>query len=113
MSKKRYVGYSYESECQERAEFVAKGIETVRRDSCNAASKMLEKSLHILFDTEDPDKVKMYVKRQFHKLMTSKLSYVSDFIFAKEYRGLHNYSRNARVPALEMTRRAMEKDIRF
>lgn len=112
ITKKRYVGYSYESEGQERPDFLAKGIETVRRDSVNAAGKILEKSLRILFDSEDPQKVQLYVRRQFTKLMSSKLSYVSDFIFAKEYRGLQNYSRNARVPALELTRRLMEKDHR-
>lgn len=44
MSKKRYCGYKYE--CEDSAPcFDAKGIETVRRDSCNLVSKVLKKSL--------------------------------------------------------------------
>ncbi|XP_073996284.1 DNA polymerase zeta catalytic subunit isoform X2 [Rhodnius prolixus] len=38
-TKKRYVGFMYESAEQEKPEFDAKGIETVRRDGCPAASK--------------------------------------------------------------------------
>lgn len=39
-TKKRYVGYSYESVDQQEPKFDAKGIETVRRDSCSAVSKV-------------------------------------------------------------------------
>ena len=39
-SKKRYVGYKYESADQATPEFEAKGIETVRRDSCPAVAKV-------------------------------------------------------------------------
>ena len=44
MSKKRYCGYKYESETSVPV-FDAKGIETVRRDGCILAAKILEKSL--------------------------------------------------------------------
>ncbi|XP_078493222.1 uncharacterized protein LOC100183131 [Ciona intestinalis] len=56
-TKKRYVGYAYESEDQIEPIFDAKGIETVRRDGCPAVSKILEKSLHTLFKTRDVSKV--------------------------------------------------------
>ena len=39
-TKKRYVGYMYESLDQKEPVFDAKGIETVRRDSCPAVSKV-------------------------------------------------------------------------
>jgi DNA polymerase zeta len=42
LSKKRYVGFKYEHKSQDEPEFDAKGIETVRRDSCPAVAKMLE-----------------------------------------------------------------------
>lgn len=45
LAKKRYVGYMYESKEQPDAVFDAKGIETVRRDSCPAVAKIMEKSL--------------------------------------------------------------------
>ena len=39
-TKKRYIGYMYESIDQKEPVFDAKGIETVRRDSCAAVSKV-------------------------------------------------------------------------
>lgn len=39
-TKKRYCGYMYETRDQEKPEFLAKGIETVRRDGCPAVSKV-------------------------------------------------------------------------
>ena len=56
-TKKRYVGYSYESEDQLEPTLDAKGIETVRRDGCPAVAKILEQSLRVLFDTRDVSKV--------------------------------------------------------
>ena len=40
ITKKRYVGYSYESLDQKEPIFDAKGIETVRRDNCPAVEKV-------------------------------------------------------------------------
>lgn len=57
LTKKRYVGYSYESPDQTKPKFDAKGIETVRRDSCGAVSKTMEQSLRIYFEHQDIDKV--------------------------------------------------------
>ncbi len=48
-SKKRYAGYKYESPDQTEPIFEAKGIETIRRDTCPAVSKILEKSLRHVF----------------------------------------------------------------
>ncbi len=45
VTKKRYVGYKYESVDQKEPVFDAKGIETVRRDSCPAVAKIMEKSI--------------------------------------------------------------------
>jgi hypothetical protein len=42
LTKKRYVGYSYESPEQMKPIFDAKGIETVRRDTCPTVAKILE-----------------------------------------------------------------------
>lgn len=45
-TKKRYVGYMYESADQKDPVYDAKGIETVRRDGCPAVSKVSETSSH-------------------------------------------------------------------
>ncbi|KAK4468357.1 hypothetical protein MN116_008150 [Schistosoma mekongi] len=49
-AKKRYVGYAYESIDQTEPIFDAKGIETVRRDSCPFVGEILEDCLKLLFN---------------------------------------------------------------
>ncbi|KAM3727658.1 DNA polymerase zeta catalytic subunit [Dirofilaria immitis] len=81
-SKKRYVGMSYENINDIEGIFDAKGIETVRRDSCPLVSKILEKALRLLF-TNDINGMVRYLDMQLSNL--SKLP-LSDFIFSREYR---------------------------
>lgn len=66
-SKKRYVGYKIEK-LGEKPVLEAKGIETVRRDTCDAASKILAKTLKLLFTTKDLSKVKTYLQRKWAKI---------------------------------------------
>ncbi|KAK1804826.1 hypothetical protein P4O66_003665 [Electrophorus voltai] len=111
-TKKRYVGYMYESEDQKEPVFDAKGIETVRRDGCPAVAKILERSLKLLFDTRDISVVRRYVQRQCVKVLEAKAS-VQDLTFAKEYRGSASYRPGACIPALELTRKTMAYDRRL
>ncbi|XP_078322604.1 uncharacterized protein LOC111104775 [Crassostrea virginica] len=110
-TKKRYVGYSYETPDQKEPIFDAKGIETVRRDSCAAVSKILERSIKILFGCKDVSKVKEYVLRQCRKFMEGKVS-MQDCVFAKEYRGMKGYKPGACVPALEIAKKTLRQDRR-
>ncbi|XP_007426650.1 DNA polymerase zeta catalytic subunit isoform X1 [Python bivittatus] len=110
-TKKRYVGYMYETLDQKDPVFDAKGIETVRRDSCPAVSKILERSIKLLFETRDISHIKQYVQNQCMKLLEGKAS-MQDFIFAKEYRGSSAYRPGACVPALEITRKMLTYDRR-
>ncbi|XP_019624970.1 PREDICTED: DNA polymerase zeta catalytic subunit-like [Branchiostoma belcheri] len=110
-TKKRYVGYMYETPDQREPEFDAKGIETVRRDGCPAASKILECSLKTLFTSKDVSQVRRYVERQCTKLLEGRAS-MQDCIIAKEYRGMAYYRPTACVPALEITRRLLSSDRR-
>ena len=57
LSKKRYVGFAFESPPQAIPLFDAKGIETVRRDTCPAVAKIMERTLRILFTTRDLSQV--------------------------------------------------------
>lgn len=68
-----------------RPTFDAKGIETVRRDSCPAAAKMLEGALRILFDSRDLSLVKAYCCRQWARILSGRVS-VADLVFCKEVR---------------------------
>uniref|UniRef100_A0A131YTT9 DNA polymerase n=1 Tax=Rhipicephalus appendiculatus TaxID=34631 RepID=A0A131YTT9_RHIAP len=110
-TKKRYVGFSYESPDQQEPKYDAKGIETVRRDTCPAVAKLLEKMLRVLFTSKDMVAVKRFVKLQFSKILAERVS-PQDFIFAREFRGLHGYQPSACVPALEIARRQLRRDPR-
>ena len=102
-TKKRYVGFMYETPDQKEPVYDAKGIETVRRDSCQAVSKVLERSIKILFQSRDVSSVKSYVQQQCQKMMEGTVS-LQDCIFAKEFRGLSGYKPGACVPALEIAK---------
>jgi DNA polymerase zeta len=104
-SKKRYVGLSYETVDQQQGKFDAKGIETVRRDTCLIVSKILQHSLKLLFQSKDVTRVRRYVQSECEKILTNRYNLL-DFIFAKEYRGKANYHQAAPVPALRI---AMER----
>ncbi|CAF3084938.1 unnamed protein product [Rotaria sp. Silwood2] len=100
-SKKRYVGMSYETVDQQQGKFDAKGIETVRRDTCLIVSKILQQSLKLLFQTKDITRVRRYVQFECEKILTNRFNLL-DFIFAKEYRGKSRYHPLAPVPALRI-----------
>merc|ERR1719319_1997888 len=110
-TKKRYVGYMWETREQARAVYDAKGIETVRRDGVPATVKILEKTLRILFDTAELSLVKRYVQAQFRKVLSGLVA-VQEVTFAKEFRGIGGYRPGAMVPALELTRQGMRADRR-
>ncbi|CAN0016841.1 unnamed protein product [Lampetra fluviatilis] len=110
-TKKRYVGYMYESLEQKDPVYDAKGIETVRRDGCPAVAKVLERSIKLLFDEKDISRVKQYVQRQCMKILEGRAS-MQDLIFAKEYRGRSGYKPGACVPALHVARRMFACDRR-
>ncbi|CAM8925363.1 unnamed protein product [Rhodiola kirilowii] len=113
LTKKRYVGYSYESPDQIDPIFDAKGIETVRRDTCGAVAKTMEQSLRLYFEHQDISKVKAYLQRQWKRIISGRVS-LQDFIFAKEVR-LGTYStRNSSSlpPAAIVATKAMRVDPR-
>lgn len=110
-TKKRYVGFAYEHPDQEEPKYDAKGIETVRRDTCPAVAKLLEKMLRVLFASRDVGAVKRFVKLQFSKILAERVS-PQDFVFAREFRGLTGYQPGACVPALEIAQRLVRRDPR-
>ena len=99
-AKKHYAGYKYEDissfdSIKDKKSAITlldtKGLENVRRDSCNIVSKIVEKVIKILFDEKDLTKVKQYLYQCFDKIIKGKVI-LKDFIFSKEvkfgkYRG--------------------------
>ncbi len=75
LSKKRYSGLAYEKHGNEwKEEMVMKGIETVRRDWCDAATKILFEVLNILLREQNPKKAFVYVKDYLQKLEKNEVS---------------------------------------
>ncbi|KAF0292368.1 DNA polymerase zeta catalytic subunit [Amphibalanus amphitrite] len=110
-TKKRYVGFMYETADQQEPVYDAKGIETVRRDGCPAVAKILEKSLRLLFTSHDMSVVRRFVTRQFEKFHRDAVS-TTDLLFAREYRGRASYQPTACVPALRIADRLLRADRR-
>ncbi|KAJ1417117.1 Ribonuclease H-like superfamily [Sesbania bispinosa] len=121
LTKKRYVGYSYESPDQIEPVFDAKGIETVRRDTCGAVAKTMEQSLRLFFEHRDlleahscliNEKVKTYLQRQWKRILSGRFS-LKDFIFAKEVRlGTYSARISSLPPAAIVATKAMGVDPR-
>lgn len=113
LTKKRYVGYSYESPEQIEPIFDAKGIETVRRDTCAAVAKVMEQSLRLFFEHQNISEVKAYLQRQWTRILSGRVS-LQDFVFAKEVR-LGTYSTRSSSslpPAAIVATKAMRADSR-
>lgn len=65
ITKKRYVGMSYEKINQTIGKFDAKGIETVRRDACEFVAKVLKKFFIFYFYILDNGKCfKIVIRHQ-------------------------------------------------
>ncbi|CAJ1960854.1 unnamed protein product [Sphenostylis stenocarpa] len=112
LTKKRYVGYSYESPHQFEPVFDAKGIETVRRDTCGAVAKIMEQSLRLYFEQQDLLEVKTYLQRQWKRILSGKFC-LKDFIFAKEVRmGTYSTRMSSLPPAAIVATKAMRVDPR-
>ncbi|CAD5215905.1 unnamed protein product [Bursaphelenchus xylophilus] len=106
VTKKRYVGRSYEKE-EDAGVFDAKGIETVRRDGSLFVSQMLEKCLNILFDFGQTAVIR-YLQS---KLANPESFPLSSFIINAEYRG--EYAEKAQVPAKKLAMQRKEMCERF
>ncbi|KAK6049068.1 hypothetical protein COOONC_13427 [Cooperia oncophora] len=95
-TKKRYAGWMYESEDDEKGQLDAKGVETIRRDTCMVVANVLERSLKLIF-AQDWRALSTYLNTKLSRLQD--LPY-TDFIFCKEFRG--HYADNAPVPQLKV-----------
>ncbi|XP_022117950.2 DNA polymerase zeta catalytic subunit isoform X1 [Pieris rapae] len=110
-TKKRYVGYMYESPDQLKPVYEAKGIETVRRDGCPASVKLLQRSLCELFESGDMSRVKQLVCKVLTQLAESSLP-PRDLFFTREYHGPGGYRATAAAPPNEIAKRLLTRDSR-
>lgn len=80
LTKKRYVGYSYERVDQIEPVFDAKGIETVRRDTCGAVAKMMEQSLRLFFEHQDISEVETSILVSLSSTIKPKPRFMSELL---------------------------------
>ncbi|KAG0375993.1 DNA polymerase zeta [Mortierella sp. AD032] len=111
VTKKRYVGSSYETPGQVEPIFDAKGIETIRRDGVPAVQKIMETCIKTMFRTQDLSLVKSYLVRQLGKILEGRVP-VPDLMFGKEVK-LGRYSeKGVPPPGAIVSARRMELDPR-
>ncbi|KAF9150775.1 DNA polymerase zeta [Linnemannia schmuckeri] len=111
VTKKRYVGSSYETSGQVEPIFDAKGIETIRRDGVPAVQKIMETCIKTMFRTQDLSLVKAYLVRQLGKILEGRVP-VPDLMFGKEVK-LGKYSeKGVPPPGAVVSARRMELDPR-
>ncbi|CAO3569276.1 unnamed protein product [Mortierella alpina] len=111
VTKKRYVGSSYETPNQKEPNFDAKGIETIRRDGVPAVQKIMETCIKTMFRTQDLSLVKAYFVRQLGKILEGRIP-VPDLMFGKEVR-MGGYSlKGVPPPGAVVSARRMELDPR-
>ncbi|KAG0078495.1 DNA polymerase zeta, partial [Podila epicladia] len=111
VTKKRYVGSSYETPEQKEPIFDAKGIETIRRDGIIAAQKIMETCIKTMFRTQDLSQVKTYFVRQLTKILEGRIP-VPDLMFGKEVRMDRYSEKGVPPPGAIVSARRMELDPR-
>ncbi|HLC59169.1 MAG TPA: DNA-directed DNA polymerase [archaeon] len=110
LSKKRYVGWSFEKSGDELKEkMIMKGIETVRRDWCNLVSEVLNTILNILLKEQNPEKALNYMKEIVKNLQENKID-LEKLVITKgiskrpeEYKGAQ--------PHVELMKKMRKRDI--
>ncbi|KAG0258762.1 DNA polymerase zeta [Mortierella polycephala] len=111
VTKKRYVGSSYETPSQKEPIFDAKGIETIRRDGVPAVSKIMETCIKTMFRTQDLSQVKAYFVRQLSRILEGRVP-VPDLMFGKEVRMGRYSEKGVPPPGAIVSARRMELDPR-
>jgi len=107
-AKKKYAGTAYESPDGPGA-FVAKGIETVRRDGVPFLSRVVRECLVILFDTRDLSLLARHLMSAVRDAYEGRLP-LSQFVFSREVRDLATYASATLPPAAQVARAAAAAD---
>lgn len=107
IAKKRYVGMA--ATCAgAKPTFDAKGIETVRRDTCPYAAYALERCLRVFFNSKDLSRVRRCAQRAFSRALNGE-GRMQDYILAKEIRAGGHY-RGTRPPAAVVAAKRAARD---
>jgi len=87
LSKKRYMGWRWDTPSQKEGVLESKGVETARRDGCPALVKTMEAVMRILFRTRDLSEVRRFLERAWGRIWAGgRALNIADLVFAKEVR---------------------------
>jgi len=74
LTKKRYVGWSFEKvDSHYEEQVIMRGIETVRRDWCDLVGETLEKILQMILKEQNPQKAFAYFREVVQKLQDNQI----------------------------------------
>ncbi|KAG5478747.1 hypothetical protein LSCM1_06151 [Leishmania martiniquensis] len=110
--KKRYAGYMWSSPTQATPTFLAKGIETVRRDQCPATAQLAERLLRLLFDGASATTLRRSYYAVMERLQSGAVN-PTQCIFRRAVRlGRYEGPGDAHLPlAARLALQQMEKDV--
>lgn len=103
LSKKRYVGLAFEALKDESGFVDAKGIETIRKDSCEFVSDTLLDCLKIAFKSRSSILVAEKVFTVLESAMRNHYG-LEKFVLTCEFKTLGFYARNSKSPALQVSK---------
>ncbi|MEM5820259.1 MAG: DNA polymerase domain-containing protein [Candidatus Aenigmatarchaeota archaeon] len=106
VTKKKYVGYLFESE-KEDGKIVMKGIETIRRDWCELVSETLSKVIEILLITGSEKEAFEYVREVFRKLRNNEIDVEKLAIIKSISRPLNKYK--GQQPHIELVKKMIRR----
>lgn len=69
----------------------------------------MEKSLRTLFDKKSISEIKPYLERILYKIINENGENLTDYIFAKEYKGVLGYKPRTHIPSQEISNQIVEK----
>eukprot|EP00917_Polyrhabdina_sp_WS-2016_P024989 GHVP01053924.1.p1 GENE.GHVP01053924.1~~GHVP01053924.1.p1 ORF type:complete len:1002 (+),score=148.80 GHVP01053924.1:260-3007(+) len=105
MCKKRYIGLFWTNP-DNYDKMDAKGIETVRRDTCPLVSRLVAKSLNLLLIDRNVEGAKEYVKRTVSDILMNRID-MSSLVITKTYSKL-DYK--VKQPHGELVKKLMDRD---
>lgn len=109
LSKKRYVGWSFEKIGEEwREKMVMKGIETVRRDWCELVGEVLQNVLNTILKEQNPRKALGYLRGIIKKLHSNEIEIEKLIITKGISKPLHEYK--GVQPHIELVKRLRKRN---
>lgn len=101
MSKKRYVGYAYESRSDSQPKIDDKGIETVRKDSWKFVSNIMNDCLEVGFQTSCAFHIRDLLRSYIDKTLSHEVG-IENFVMTAEVKSYTDLSADKRTALVQV-----------